>query len=115
MAIVIASGTTLSLTTGLKSSDQVTGRNQNVGKGRIQLFARQSAAAATGILCTLSVGGVSLSDDQMVAYAGTTGALSSNDHGIVDQVVSGGRVELTFRNNSAGTLTVDYLLTFTPM
>jgi len=115
MAVVVASGTTLSLTTGLKSADQVTGRNQYVGKGRIQLVARASAAAATGIRSTLNVGGVALIDDQMVPYAGTTGALSVKDHMIIDQVIAGGRVELFFRNDSAGTLTVDYLVLFTPM
>lgn len=115
MAIVVASGTTLSLTTGLKSADQVSGRNQYVGKGRIQLIARESAAAATGIRCTLNVGGVALIDDQMTPYAGTTGALSVKDHMVIDQVVAGGRVELFFRNDSGGTLTVDYLLLFTPM
>lgn len=114
MAIVVASGTTLSLTTGLKSADQVTGRNQYVGKGRLQLVARASAAAATGIRATLNCGGVALMEDQMVPYAGTTGALSVRDHMVVDQAVAGGRVELFFRNDSAGTLTVDYLLLFTP-
>jgi len=115
MAIVVASGNTLSLTTGLKSADLVTGRNQYVGKGRIQLCARESAAAALGIRCTLNVGGVALMDDQPVSYAGTTGALSVRDHMLVDQVVAGGRVECFFRNDSAGTLTVDYLILFTPM
>lgn len=115
MAIVVASGVALSLTTGLKSSDQVTGRNQYVGKGRIQVVARGSAAAATGIRATINVGGVALIDDQLVPYAGTTGALSVNDHMVIDQVVAGGRVEAFFRNDSAGTLTVDYLILFTPM
>ncbi len=114
MAIVVASGTTLSLTTGLKSSDQVSGRNQYVGKGRIQLLARASAAAATGIRCTINVGGVALMDDQLLPFAGTTGAMT-NDHVVLDQVVSGGRVELFFRNDSGGTLTVDYNVLFTPM
>lgn len=115
MAIVVASGTTTSLTTGLKTSDLVTGRNQYVGKGRIQLVAKASAAAATGILATLNVGGVALIDDQMVPFAGTTGTLSTADNMVIDQVVAGGRVELFFRNNSAGTLTVDYAVYFTPM
>lgn len=115
MAIVVASGTTLSLTTGTKSADQVTGRNQYVGKGRIQLIARASAAAATGIRATLNVGGVALMDDQLVPYAGTTGALSVRDHMVIDQVVAGGRVENFYRNDSAGTLTVDFLVLFTPM
>jgi len=115
MAIVVASGTTLSLTTGTKSADQVVGRNQYVGKGRLQLIAKASAAAATGIRCTLNVGGVALMEDQMIPYAGTTGTLSVNDNIVLDQVVAGGRVENFFRNDSAGTLTVDYLILFTPM
>jgi len=114
MAIVVASANTLSLTTGTKSADQVTGRNQYVGKGRIQLVARASAAAATGIRATLNVGGVPLIDDQYVNFAGATGGLSVKDHMMVDQAVAGGRCELFFRNDSAGTLTVDYLLLFTP-
>lgn len=115
MAIVVASATTLSLTTGSKSADQVSGRNQYVGKGRIQLIAKASAAAATGIRATLNVGGVALMDDQYVPFAGTTGTMSINDNVVLDQVVAGGRVELFFRNDSAGTLTVDYQLLFTPM
>jgi hypothetical protein len=115
MAITVASGNTLSLLTGVKTADQVTGRNQYVGKGRIQLVARASAAAALGIRATLNVGGVALMDDNMVPYAGTTGGLSVKDHMVIDQVIAGGRVELFFRNDSAGTLTVDYLLLFTPM
>jgi hypothetical protein len=93
----------------------VTGRNQYVGKGRLQVCARASAAAATGIRMTVNVGGVALSDDNLVAYAGTSGALSVRDHMLIDQVVAGGRVECFFRNDSAGTLTVDYLIMFTPM
>lgn len=114
MAITIASQNTLSILAGVKTADQVSGRNQYVGKGRIQLCARASAAAATGIRATLNVGGVPLMDDQYVSYAGATGGLSVRDHMIVDQAVAGGRVELFFRNDSAGTLTVDYLLLFTP-
>jgi len=114
MAIVVASGVALSLTTGLKSADQVTGRNQYVGKGKLQVAARGSAAAATGIRMTVNVGGVALMDDQMVPFTGTTGALSIRDHMVIDQMVAGGRVEVLFRNDSAGTLTVDYVVLFTP-
>jgi hypothetical protein len=114
MAIVVAAANTLSLTTGLKTADQVAGRNQYVGKGRIQLVARASAAAATGIRCSLFVGGIPLMDDNYIPYAGATGGLSVRDHMVIDQATNGGRCELTFRNDSAGTLTVDYLLLFTP-
>lgn len=115
MAINVASGTTLSLTTGSKSADQITGRNQYVGKGRIQFFAKASVVAATGIRATLNVGGVALMDDQLVPYSGATGLLDVSANAIIDQVVSGGRVELFFRNDAAGTLTVDFLVLFTPM
>jgi len=115
MAIVVASGTTTSTAAGAKSADLVTGRNQYVGKGRIQLVARGSAAAATGMRCTLNVGGVALIDDQMIPYAGTTGQMSVRDHMVLDQVVAGGRVEFFLRNDSAGALTTDYLIIFTPM
>jgi len=114
MAIVVASATTLSLTTGSKSAEQVSGDNQYVGKGRIQFIAKASAAAATGIRASLSVGGIPLINDQLVPFAGTTGTLSVNDNMVLDQMVAGGRVGLTFRNDSAGTLTVDYLVLFTP-
>jgi len=115
MAIVVSSGTTTSLTTGLKTADQVSGRNQYVQKGRIQLAAKASAAAATGIRCTLNVGGIALMDDQLIPFAGTTGTLSMADNMVLDQVVAGGRVELFFRNDSGGTLTVDHNLLFSPM
>jgi len=115
MSVVVASGVATSLTTGLKTADLVSGQYQYVQKGRIQLAARGSAAAATGIRASLSVGGVPLINDLLVPFAGTAGALSTNDHMILDQVVAGGRIELTFRNDSAGTLTVDYVLLFTPM
>lgn len=115
MAINVASGTTLSLLTGAKSPDQITGRNQYVNKGRIQFFAKASVVTALGIRATLNVGGVALMDDQLVPYSGATGLLDVSANGMIDQVVSGGRVELFFRNDSAGTLTVDFLVLFTPM
>jgi len=115
MAIVVSSGTTLSVVAGAKSADQVVGRNQYVGKGRLQFVCKASAAAATGIRATLNVGGVALIEDQLVPFAGTTGTISTNDNMVLDQVVAGGRVELTFRNDSGGALTVDHLLLFTPM
>jgi hypothetical protein len=115
MAIVVASGVTYSQAANTKSADLVSGRNQYVGKGRLQLFAKASAAAATGMLCTLNVGGIALTDDNRIPYAGTTGSLSTNDNQILDQVVAGGRVEFFLRNDSAGALTTDYLITFTPM
>ena len=114
MAIVIASGTTLSVAAGAKSADQVTGRNQYVGRGKLQVIAKASAAAATGMRMTVNVGGIALVDDQLIPYAGTTGTISARDNMLIDQAVAGGRVECTFRNDSGGALTVDYLIVFTP-
>jgi len=115
MAIVVASGITYSQAANSKSADLVTGRNQYVGKGRLQLVCKASAAAATGMLATLNCGGVALVDDARIPFAGTTGTMSINDNVLVDQVVSGGRVELFLRNDSAGALTTDYTIYFTPM
>lgn len=112
MAIVVAANNSVSTAANTKSSDLVTGRNQYVGKGRIQLVARGSA---TGMNCTLNVGGVALMDDLAIPYFGAAGALSANDHVVVDQVVSGGRVEFFLRNTTGGALTTDYIIYFTPM
>lgn len=114
MAIVVATGVGLSLATGVKSAEQISGDNQYVGRGRLQLIAKASAAAATGIRATLTVGGVPLMNDQLIPYAGTIGTMSTNDNTVLDQMVAGGRVGLTFRNDSAGTLTTDYSVLFTP-
>jgi hypothetical protein len=114
MAIVVASGTTVSTAAGAKSADLVTGRNQYVGKGKLQVVARGSAAAATGMRMTVNVGGIALIDDQLIPYTGTTGAMSVRDHMLIDQMVAGGRVECFLRNDSAGALTTDYLILFTP-
>ncbi len=112
MAIVVASGTAVSTAANTKSADQVTGRHQYVGKGRIQLVAKGSA---TGMLITLNVGGVAIVDDNAIPFTGTAGTISVNDNVMADQVVSGGRVELFLRNGTGGALTTDYLIYFTPM
>jgi len=112
MAILVASGVTTSTAANTKSADLVSGRNQYVGKGRIQLVARGSAA---GMNVTLNVGGVALADDLAIPYFGATGALSVKDHVVIDQIVAGGRVEMFIRNTSGGALTTDYAIYFTPM
>jgi len=114
MSIIVGTGVTLSLTAGSKSAEQISGDNQYVQKGTITFVAKASAAAATGIRATLSVGGLPLINDQLVPYAGTTGTLSMNDNVVLSQMVSGGRVGLTFRNDSAGTLTVDWAVLYSP-
>jgi len=112
MAIVVASGNSVSVAANTKSADQVSGRNQYVGKGRIQLFAKPSI---TGLNLTLNVGGVALMDDQHSPFFGTAGTLDANANPVVDQVVSGGRVEFFIRNTTANASTTDYMILFTPM
>jgi hypothetical protein len=112
MAIVVSSNNTLSTNANTKTADLITGRNQYVGKGRLQLFARGSA---TGMNVTLNCGGVALMDDNPIPFFGAAGSLDVNAHGVIDQVVAGGRVEMFLRNISGGALTTDYLVLFTPM
>jgi hypothetical protein len=112
MAILVASGQAVSTAAYTKSADVITGRNQYVGKGRIQLVARGSAI---GMNITLNVNGIALSDDQAVPFIGTTGAMSVKDHVVIDQVITGGRIEMFLRNTTVGALTMDYAVYFTPM
>jgi hypothetical protein len=106
--------TTQGLSTGAytKSANLITGRNQFLQKGRIQVFARGSAI---GMNLILNVGGVALIDDLPVTFIGTTGALSTQDHAIVDQVVAGGVAEFYSRNTTVGALTTDVQIIYTPM
>lgn len=112
MAIVVTSGSAESVAANTKSSDFVSGRNQYVGKGRIQLIAKSSA---TGMNYTLNVGGVALVDDQVCPFTGTAGTLDVNSNVMIDQVVSGGRVELFLRNTTGSAITNDFIVYFTPM
>lgn len=112
MAIVVTSGSTISIAANTKSADQVSGRNQYVGKGKIQLVALTSV---TGMNYTLNVGGVALIDDQVIPFFGATGGISARDNVVVEQVVAGGRVELFLRNTTGGAVTNDFIVYFTPM
>lgn len=112
MAILIASDVTLSTAANTKTADLISGRNQYVGKGRIQLVALGSAA---GMNVTLNVGGVAVADDLAIPFFGATGGMTVKDNIVVDQVVAGGRIEMFLRNTTAGALTTDYAVYFTPM
>jgi len=112
MAILIGSAMTLSTAAYTKSANLITGRNQFLQKGRIVVIARGSAI---GMNLSVSIGGVPLIDDQPLPFIGTTGALSSKDHVIVDQVIAGGTAEMFLRNTTVGALTTDYAVYFTPM
>ena len=112
MAILIASAMTLSTAAYTKTANLITGRNQFLGKGRIQVV---MLGSAIGQNLTVSIGGVPLSDDQVCPYTGTTGALVAKDHIIIDQVIAGGTAEMYIRNTTVGALTADYAVYFTPM
>lgn len=112
MAVVVNSQTALSTAANTKTADLVTGRNQYVQKGRLQLVAKGSA---TGMTITLNCGGVALVDDQAIPFTGTAGTISVKDNVVVDQVVAGGRVEIFLRNTTGGALTTDLICYFTPM
>lgn len=112
MAMVIASDVTLSVAAYTKSANLITGRNQFLGKGRLQVIWYPSAI---GMNMSLSIGGVPLIDDEKSPWFGTTGAMNAKEHVIIDQVIAGGTAELYLRNTTVGALTNDYVVYFTPM
>ena len=112
MALVVASGTAVSIIANTKSADQVSGQYQHVGRGKFTLVALGSA---TGMNVDCRVGGISLVADQPIPYTGTAGGIDASAHIMANQVLNGGRVELFLRNTSGGTLTTDYILFFEPM
>ena len=111
MAVTIKSETTLSIGANAKTADLVSGQYENVGKGKIILAGLSSV---TGLNCTLSVGGITIINDQPIPWFGTTGGLSLSDNVITSQLLNGGKVELFFRNTTGGAITVDYQLMFEP-
>ncbi len=112
MAIPIETGITVSTAAYTKSANLITGRNQFLQKGRLMVVARGSAI---GMNLSVSVGGVPLMDDKPLPNFGATGGLNVKDHVVVDQVIAGGTAEMYLRNTTAGSLTTDYLVFFTPM
>ena len=112
MAIVIASALTLSTPAYTKTANLITGRNQFLQKGRIQVI---MLGSAVGQNLSLSIGGVPLCDDQACPYTGTTGGMTAKDNIMVDQVIAGGTAEMYIRNTKVGALTSDYIVYFTPM
>ena len=112
MAYPISSDITLSTAAYTKTANLVTGRNQFLPKGKIQVFARGSAI---GMRLSLVINGVSICDDQVIPYFGATGGLSMKDHIVLEQNVNGGTAEFYLRNTTNGALTTDFTILFTPM
>lgn len=111
MAVTIVSETTRSVAAYTKDDDIVKGQYENIGPGKLILAALPSA---TGMSCTLSVGGITLINDQPLPWFGTTGTISLSDNVVCSQQQGGGKVELAFRNTTVGALTVDFQLMFEP-
>lgn len=110
MALVIGAGSAVSVAANTKTSNQISGDYEFIGQGTVTLACK---ASATGLNVSYSVGGVSLVNDQPIPFTGTAGTLSINDNIMVNQRVGGGRNELSFRNTTGGSLTVDYNLAYT--
>lgn len=112
MAVVVATGVS---TPGAntKTADLISGQYQFVGRGKLTLIAKGSAA---GISATIAVGGITLCNDLAIVYFGTSGTMSVQDNIITSQIVNGGKIELYLRNTTAtaGT-TCDYMVLFEPM
>ena len=111
MAVTIVSATTETVGANTKTADLVSGQYENVGKGKIILA---GLASATGINVTLSVGGITIINDQPCPWFGTTGTMSLSDNVITSQMLGGGKVEMFFRNTTGAGLTIDYQLMFEP-
>jgi len=111
MAVTIVADTSLAVAANTKTADLVSGQYENVGKGKIILAALPSI---TGVNCTLSVGGITVINDQPLPWFGATGSMSLSDNVVCSQMLNGGKVELFFRETAAGSPTVDYQLMFEP-
>jgi len=111
MAVTIVADTTLSVGAYTKTADLATGQYENVGPGKIILVALPSA---TGMNVTLSVGGVTLINDQPIPWFGTTGAMDLSANVVCAQQVGGGKIEFYLRNTTVGALTNDFILMFEP-
>lgn len=112
MAYPIASNMTLSVSAYSDSADQIIPTYQLLGRGKLRLICKGSAI---GLNAILKVNGVPIADNVKIPFTGTTGTMSFVDNVLVEQVVAGGRVELVFRNTTAGALTIDHTLQFEPL
>jgi hypothetical protein len=104
MAVVVASGSATSTAANTKTASLVSGDYEFVQRGKITLIGKSSA---TGMNVTLSVGGISLVNDQAVPFTGTAGTIDQVANVICTQNVQGGRVNFSLRNTTAGSLTTD--------
>lgn len=113
MGVQVASTTALSVAANTKSSDQITGTYQFAPfDGEMMVYSRCSA---TGLNVIVVVDGTTVINDQPISFTGTAGAISKIDHEIASiPVNAGSRIELFFRNTTAGALTVDSIVELNP-
>jgi len=114
MGVQVASTTALSVSANTKSSDIVTGTYQFAPfDGEMVVYSRCSA---TGLNVIVVVDGSTVINDQAISFTGTAGAISKIDHEVASiPVNAGARVEVFFRNTTAGALTVDSIVELNPM
>jgi len=110
MGLIMVNATALSVAANATSAEQVqTSTYQFVPFDGIAYLSARSSA--TGINVQLAAAGQTLCNDQPTPFTGTAGAISVIDHEMVSfPVAEGDRIELRFRNSTAGALTVDYVL-----
>jgi len=111
MAVTVVAATSESVGANTKTLDRVSGQYENVGKGKVSLVTLPSA---TGMNVTLSIGGVTIINDQPIPWFGTTGSMDLSAHVMASQLIAGGKIEMFFRNTTGAALTVDYQLMFDP-
>lgn len=113
MGVQVASTTALSVSANTKSSDIVSGTYQFAPfDGEMIVYSRCSA---TGLNVSVVVDGTAVINDQAISFTGTAGAISKIDHEVASVPVSAGaRIEVFFRNTTAGALTVDSIVELNP-
>jgi len=113
MGVQVASTTALSVSANTKSSDQISGTYQFAPfDGEMVVYARCSA---TGLNVIVVVDGTAVINDQAISFTGTAGAISKIDHEVASLPIdAGARIELFFRNTTAGALTVDSIVELNP-
>jgi hypothetical protein len=105
MGLPIASGQTIALST-TESANQVQSTYDYVGPGKVRLFVKGSDAT---VRVNFFINGQQVCR-RMQVFFGTTGTLDTSANLVTEIPTMGGRLELTFVA-TAGTPTVDYLLT----
>jgi hypothetical protein len=111
MAIVVATGSAVSVSANSVSAEQISGQYMNIGPGRLTLVVKPSV---TGMNCTFAVNGFPLILDSGINWFGTAGSMTINDNILISQYVKGGFLSLKFRNTTAGAITVDYTVLYDP-